>query len=104
MTQEEWGPWIEHDGKGCPVPFGTQVWAQLFDPWSNEIDEVVFVAGQPFHTGIIFGTGGDEDWTHGEDFNETDHDIHLIRYRIRKPRGMKVLEELLQNLPEDVDA
>jgi hypothetical protein len=26
-----WGPIIEHDGKGCPVPVGTMVrdWAEL---------------------------------------------------------------------------
>lgn len=24
----EWGPWIEHDGKGCPLPIGTVVEAK----------------------------------------------------------------------------
>jgi len=28
----------------------------------------------------------------------------VIRYRIRKPRGLTILEGLLENLPEEVDA
>jgi hypothetical protein len=28
----------------------------------------------------------------------------IIRYRIRKPRGLTILEGLLENLPESVDA
>jgi hypothetical protein len=30
--------------------------------------------------------------------------MRLIRYRIRKPKGLTILEELLEDLPERVDA
>jgi hypothetical protein len=79
-----WGPWIEHDGKGCPChpECTTDVWlrrectpkfcprpAREWDwPWGGDV-------------------GGD-----------------VIHYRILKPRGMTILEGLLENLPERVDA
>lgn len=97
MTDEaEWGPWIEHDGKGCPcVGAFVHVVHEGFAGW--------FMQGQ-----LIAGSQGgfSWDWRYwlkvppGHNSMAT----RVIRYRIRKPRGMTILESLLENLPEEVDA
>lgn len=93
-AQDEWGPWIEHDGTGCPC-VGHAVHVKY--RWSGEnpdgsiSDERVYVASSESWS-----------WVWGQDgINE------VIRYRIRKPRGMAVLESILTDLPapaEQVDA
>ena len=81
---EEWGPWIEHDGKGCPVPVGT-------------------------YCGVIGCLGSrDEAYvTHPKPGEFTQWDRlpceelgyeWVSRYRIRKPRGMHILEGLLEQI------
>ena len=90
MTEEEWGPWIEHDGNGFPLMRG-QIAHMVFRDWSQEIGPVgTFVVGDPDKVGSCWhwGTGWPE----------------IIRYRIRKPRGLTILEGLLTDLPEKVDA
>jgi hypothetical protein len=97
MTQQdEWGPWIEHDGKGCPC--------------KGQYGEVIFGDGDVFigvfgHAGktkngdtVLASNGRMRSWEWVEGFHK------VIRYRIRKPRGMAILEALLQDLPQDVDA
>ena len=78
----EWGPWIEHDGNGCPCK-GMFVHVVFQDEHEWEC-----IAGS-------FG-GQSWDWTTGC--------TRIVRYRIRKPRGLTILEDLLENLPESVDA
>lgn len=89
MSNDEhhkWGPWIDHDGKGCPVPKGT-------------VCQVVWVDGdyiiEPIKGSFAWWWASlDRDgWSNGF--------IPITRYRIRKPRGMKMLEGLLQNLHQD---
>lgn len=84
---EEWGPWIEHDGKSCPCV--------------GQCGKVEY--NDPLHT--VFGptvfTGRPEAWQ-WDYFAE--HWCKVIRYRIRKPRGLTILEGLLEHLPEKVDA
>ncbi len=86
---DDWGPWVEHDGKGMP-------------------DHIVGVPCECYflHSGADLtpgsaGPDGDSwHWMvrHGvpECFGVADP---IIRYRIRKPRGMKVLENILAELP-----
>lgn len=86
----EWGPWIEHDGKGCPMPLGTHSQAKCRDG--------------SHHEGRI-GLGDYEPlnaWLWADDAPKGPGDV--MRYRIRKPRGLIILESLLTNLPEKVDA
>ena len=84
---EEWGPWIEHSGKGCPLPNGTFVNAIYCD--GTEIYGMVEANGRPlrYNAWVWSEWGG-----------------NVIRYRIRKPKGLQILEALLQELPESVDA
>ncbi len=75
MTDElEWGPWIEHDDNGIPVHPATIV--------------IVDLSGD-----ILSPMRADEiGWCFPGD--------PVTRYRIRKPRGLTILEGLLENLPE----
>lgn len=84
MSGAEWGPWIEHDGKGCPCrgQFVHMVYAE---------------------PGITVGTGewGDEEFgiaeSDGSWLWRFDY-VPIIRYRIRKPRGLTVLEGILREV------
>lgn len=87
---EEWGPWIDHDGRGCPLPFGTIA----------EVTEKAVADGPGFCAGdertgvIVVICDMIEPWVWG------DAVAHIIRYRVRKPRGMAILEPLIADLPQ----
>lgn len=84
---EEWGPWIEHDGKGCPC--------------RGEYVQGKFDDDRPDAFGIAYGVlNAESAWLW-----ENAHRVAvLIRYRIRKPKGLTTLESLLTNLPQLEDA
>jgi len=85
----DWGPWIEHDGNGCPVPLGTIL---------NVITE--HRRGQ-YREGVVMVERRDLpafDWSNWQ--SRSSHKMlwsRVIRYRIRKPRGMQVLEGILRD-------
>ena len=93
---EEWGPWIEHDGRGCPLPVGTYI----KDEWEGPPGRFNSSEGP-----ISYRELEAFDWS-----NFGKKSLHgmrcgrVIRYRIRKPRGLVILEKLLTDLPETVDA
>ena len=93
---DEWGPWIEHDGSGCPVPKGTWVRVRMQNGNVHE--------GRALMTRIIGGEGCDPDacWKWQPGF------IRIVAYRVRKPRALIQLREMIKNLPapsrEGVDA
>jgi hypothetical protein len=101
---DEWGPWIDHDGGSL-----------VFN--SNVCLEVTFQIGgieppSKLHTGEQWPgflwrwrtkrTG----WFGQRKTRVCDDPAYapVWRYRIRKPRGLTILEGLLENLPEKVDA
>ena len=97
---EEWGPWIEHDGKWKPSD-GVFVEKEYADgtilvgrtggrPHTNSEIGVPRYNGETFSSSWIWGNFG--------------YCVPIIRYRIRKPRGLTILEGLLENMPEQVDA
>jgi hypothetical protein len=85
---DEWSDWIEHDGGVCPC-VGQFIHA-VFDQW-HPLEYRGFAAG--FHDAWV-------------------HDVppaarrkgRVIRYRIRKPRGLTMLEEIAKDVREPVDA
>ena len=83
---EEWGPWSEHDGGPRPVPRGTFCHVLYEDG-----DEVIGPVGVGFD-----GRGIN---TELEPWGDP---VLIVRYRIRKPRGLTILEGLLEELPEKV--
>lgn len=93
---DQWGPWIEHDGKGCPC---VGMWVEAV----CECQPGVFTVAEG-----ITGSFGGESW-HWENWCKPSAYwrclcARVIRYRIRKPRGLTILESLLHDLPEGVDA
>jgi hypothetical protein len=106
----EWGPWIEHDGRGVPVEVmgrEIEVWWRPEDGdeqnWRHAVLVVDDLAAScsSWHAAKYEGRGCMQHWA-GEQFlcgpYWVDH------YRIRKPRGLVICENLLADLPEKVDA
>jgi hypothetical protein len=84
---EQWGPWIEHDGKGCPC-------VGMLAQWDLDGGhEYVGMADKNGHLmiapGIVEGIavpGNAWSWAEGV--------IPIIRYRIRKPAALQTLIEI----------
>lgn len=85
MKDEECGPWIEHDGKGCPC-----IGAVVQSVERSGLMET-HIAG-----GIGNGQGRQWDWCAWRMLGGHSS-RNIIRYRIRKPRGLTILEEIAQN-------
>lgn len=79
----EWGPWIEHDGLSSPNIPGPYEYA-----WTGIPDEdgSVFVHWFKWLYKPVPGQG------------------LVLRYRVKRPRGLLQLVEIAENLPERVDA
>jgi len=85
MDDEQWGPWVAHNGSGCPCK------------------------GQYVHT--VFANGQEKKYIAWTDIHlpgRSDCDVKtsrwawvvpngykIVRYRIRKPRGLTLLEGIL---------
>jgi len=95
MSDEEWGPWIEHDGAGCPC-VGMWVRAQGIPKPGENIVDYEFLA-QDFAEWYwsLFGTIG-----RGQN-GQRRICGKVIRYRIRKPRA---LIEMIERAREMDDA
>lgn len=90
---DEWGPWIEHDGRTWPpAPIGTIV-HRVF----NKAPLAGIAKGQIEHVDLLTANERGS-WIGCSESRQ------VIRYRIRKPRGMVICERLLADLPEQVDA
>lgn len=74
---EEWGPWIVHDGRGCPLQVGTIVEVYCKDGFGLVYRQVSQVRG---------GQYSSWDWTHYPELKK------ILRYRQKKPRGLQILE------------
>jgi hypothetical protein len=98
---EEWGPWIEHDGLGFPERLiCVTVEVEAVDCFGEDQGQIG-MAKNPRAEALCAW-----DWSYYRKFNSTgDYNFSkVIRYRIRKPRGLTILEGILENLPEKVDA
>lgn len=94
---EEWGPWIEHDGKGCPC---VGQWVQACLISTDYFSRSQGGAKEKTSEGIAGKSPWNWDWTKaGKLMPNGKVATKIIRYRIRKPRGLTILEELLENLP-----
>lgn len=91
---EEWGPWIEHDGRGCPCE-GAFVESETAD------GEVLRHTAMG-HFGGIGNPVNCWDWK--ECYTRGVPHWRLLRYRIRKPRGLSILEEIARGVKQPEDA
>ena len=92
--QEEWTEWFQHDGKGCPCV--------------GQYVHIVYIAGPDLRA---IADGGPS-WTYGDandrrtwSRNGKGNDGRfrpIIRYRIRKPRALLDLIQLIADLPAPV--
>lgn len=93
MTDDaDWGPWVDHDGKGCPC-MGEWVQGQHGD---GRID--TWKAGTAWCTGrqVTGAAFGPVDhvtscWSWAVPGNMVHPGHHVIRYRLRKPRALRDL-------------
>jgi hypothetical protein len=95
-VSDEWGPWIEHDGAGCPCEgCYTQDW--LAD--GRVVEGIVEIG----HNALLPGEMSAWVWSSLDVWHFPGR---VIRYRIRKPRGLTILKSLIEKLPlpEKVDA
>lgn len=83
-ADEEWGPWVVHDGKGCPLRPGTIVEVVYEDGFGFAMREVASVTG---------GSYSSWNWQHYPELKK------IIRYRERKPKGLRMLEAQLRGAP-----
>jgi hypothetical protein len=87
---DEWSDWILHDGKGCPcVGMMVQVTAI-----ANRLGD------EKTHPAKI--AKGGPSWLWAETGLPPNVWQWIIRYRIRKPRGLTILENLIADLPAPV--
>jgi hypothetical protein len=94
---EEWGPWIEHDGKGCPIK-GAIAQVEYAD------GDVVLrmVDGKTFWRGNRAAGFSGPTYVSSWDWSSPGRAVPAIRYRIRKPRGLTILENIIADLPAPV--
>ena len=93
---DEWGPWIEHDGKSVPLPDGTVCWVECaagVAGWVTVCSEVPKGRNCWIWDSIILGIF---------------IPLRIVRYRTRRPKALRQLIDLMQALPapqpEQVDA
>lgn len=84
---EEWGPWIEHDGSRGPV--GKWVLAEHDRPIMRMAHNHGRANGNKYE-GICMGGNS---WQWGRGFT------HVKRYRVRRPKALQQLIQMVENLP-----
>ncbi len=98
MQDEEWGPWIEHDGKGCPC---AGAFVESEDRSGNVQRHIADMAA--------FRASNDGIWLIKHDltflpsawvWGEVPARFEIIRYRIRKPRALLDLIERARSLDD----
>ena len=89
QSKDEWGPWIDHDGQYVPQLAGSFVESTVMCDQRGPMTSCHW---------IKHGIGGSWGWE-----NEGTYCL-ITCYRIRKPRGMAVLEAIARNVPEYISA
>ena len=92
---DEWGPWIEHDGKGCPC-VGQYVRVDLRNGVTREV-----IAGEECRRAGVSVNGERSSWVWMAR-TAYQRGYEVIRYRIRRPRGLTILQDLIENPPAPV--
>lgn len=91
MSDDLWGPWIEHDGNGCPCVGQWVIAHGVYPSGSTRQQE-----------GIVRDTWSWNDENFGTPHPRGGVTGRIVRYRIRKPRGLTILKKLIENLPAPV--
>lgn len=107
---EEWGDWIEHDGRGCPIEVMGREIECYWRPedgdelnWRHGIfmvDDLV-ASCSTWWAAQFEGRGVQQHWN-GQSWPRGPYWID--RYRIRKPKALAELKRMIADQPETVDA
>ena len=99
---EEWGPWIDHDGCSFPVPVGTVVNVERFDGTTEVfmVGRSTLLGGKNFSR--ITKLRKPSSWMWGSLSPSWGRGVYILRYRVKKPKGLQILESLLQNLDDKI--
>ena len=92
---EQRGAWFNHDGKGCPAKVGEviEIEAHLGNvPWGNLVKIETIIKRADFSRPC---------WTRR---NPSTGETQVVRYRIRKPRGLTILDDIIADLPQPAEA
>lgn len=94
MNDEDWGPWVEHDGKSCPLPIGTLV--QMVFQSFNHKDRFYT------KTGDVLG-GRSWYWKYwGKQVNG--HVLtRIVRYRVKRPNALKELIKIAEHPEKELE-
>lgn len=90
--KDEWGPWIEHDGKPCPC-LGEWVRCEM------ETNPGKFVVLEA-RAGSMGAWSWDWKWWGKFPPGERERTARVLRYRIRKPRGLVILREVAREVED----
>ena len=92
---EECGPWIDHDGKSCP--WG-QVVRVVFRNLIGEVELGPTIAGSKGGQSWFWGDPSCKDtWSINKEGKKS---IPVVRYQIKKPKGLSLLEEILAEVKD----
>ena len=92
---EEGGPWIDHDGKSCP--WG-QVVRAVFRPTSGEYTKGPLIAGSAGGQSWFWGNANLRGtWPYNKGGKKS---MPVVRYQIKKPKGLSLLEEILAEVKD----
>lgn len=98
MSDDIWGPWIEHDGKGCPCK---GMWVQLERINGQVVEGLAGMSVCNGRTGERVGPaqGGLPSAWNWDEMAGYHRQFRVVRYRIRKPRALQQLREMIETLP-----
>lgn len=94
MSNEDWGPFIDHDQMGCPVADGVIV----------NIESVF--SGVHLYSVVMMGEGYTRDKWDRADLAARNlrslgvWPVGIMRYRIRKPKGITILTDILREVED----
>ena len=93
---DDWSDWIEHDGKGCPVPVGTYVGAELRGGVYLEGSALCWKGGKfvgPHKVAREYDL-----WSWALPDSKVLPMRRIIRYRIRRPRALEQLRQIAREV------
>lgn len=92
MSDEEYGPWIEHNGSPCPNPGHIHI-AEFKRP-TFKVDTTDYKQINDRTLEFVVRNPNASSWTWTSGHNP------IMRYRVKKPKGMVILNDLLRKVEE----
>lgn len=100
--EEEWGPIIHHNGGPRPVGLGVVIKAYF----RNGESKVLMIGDGKVPAGPFEGRPASDFKTYSmwSWRDQSEKPYHILRYQIKKPKGLQILQSLLENLPKSKKA